>query len=71
MGEWKPVPAFLTLTLDICEWSVSRSVCFISESLQPGNNCIGKWEGVRTGLDFTEKEKSVAADANQYRPASL
>jgi len=41
--------AFLTLALDVGEWSASRPVCFI-----PGNGsryAVGMWVGPRFDLD--------------------
>jgi hypothetical protein len=52
MGSRGTTPPFLTLALDVGEWSASCPGYFI-----PGDHWIGGWVGPRVSLDAVEKRK--------------
>jgi hypothetical protein len=52
--------AFLTSTLDECEWSGSRPSHFTPWERATGTNFIGGWVGPRVSLDSVAKIKIPA-----------
>jgi hypothetical protein len=56
-GEWKYSSTILDLTLEGCEWVVSRPGRFYSEEGAPGTRWIGDWVRLGAGLDAVEKSR--------------
>jgi hypothetical protein len=50
--------AFLSLTLDGCEWPTPRSGLFNFGERAPGTDLIGDWMVPRLGLDAVAKRKN-------------
>jgi hypothetical protein len=51
-------------TVDVGQWSVSRSYRFTLEKRVVGSLWTGKWVGPRVCLGVTEKRKTIAPDGN-------
>ena len=49
--------SFLTLLLDVGEWSASCAGHFTLGKEPLGTHCVGGWTGTRAGLDTSKKRK--------------
>jgi hypothetical protein len=48
---------FVIAALDGGEWSASRTFRLTPRITVPGTHCVGRWVGLRPGMDVTEKRK--------------
>jgi hypothetical protein len=61
-------PSFLTSALVGGEWSASRPGRFTPGEKAPGTHWIGRWVGLRAGLDYMEKRKFLTLPGLEIRP---